>query len=175
MGYFKEIFDAELFRILEAFKIAVKERNKDSYTSLTIFSDSESAILRILNDELGPRQALTAEIIKIAEKLTEKGVNIFIRWVPSHLNIEGNERADSLAKKAANQLKNARIHGYCSFSHINQLVKREKLNDTRYWLLKKQEKRQNQLNLRFKLKINSSLRVNKEIFSVKKQLLNRFF
>lgn len=66
LGYFKEIFDAELFRILEAFKTAVKEKRKNSYRSLTIFSDSQTAILRVSNDNLGPGQALAVEIIRIA-------------------------------------------------------------------------------------------------------------
>jgi len=175
LGRSKEIFDAELFGLLEAFKIAIKEKRKKDFKSLTIFSDSQTAILRILNDELGPGQALAKEIIRTAEKLSSKGVQIFIRWVPSHINIQGNEEADSLAKKAANQPKNILIDGYSSFSYINRLVQKEKLKETRNWLLEKQEKRQKQLNQRFTLENDASLRVNKEIFATRKQLSNRFF
>ena len=175
LGYCKEIYDAELFGILEALKIAIKERRKYGYTAITIFSDSQSAILRASNDELGPGQVLAINIIKTAKQLTDEGVNVTMRWVPSHINIEGNERADVLAKKAANKQKNSRIDGYSSFSHINRLIKREKLENTRQWLLKKQEKRQVHLNHRFELKKNSSLKTNKEIFQVKKQLSSRFF
>ena len=103
--YSKEAFDAELFGILEAFRIAVKEEKKNSYTSLTIFSDSQAAFLRLQDDKIGPEQTLAAETIRIAEKLTDKGIQIFIRWVPSHINVEGNKKADFLAKKAANQPK----------------------------------------------------------------------
>ena len=74
LGYSKEAFDAELFEILEAFKIAVKEEKRNSYTSLTIFSDSQTAILRLLDDKIGPGQTLAAETIRIAEKLTDKGI-----------------------------------------------------------------------------------------------------
>ena len=175
LGHLKETFDAELFGILEALKIAVKEKKRESFTTLTIFSDSETAIKRIQNDELGPGQAIAKEIIQLAQKFINEGISVFIRWVPGHMNIEGNEKADYSAKKAANQSKNAFIDGYCSFSHINRLIKRQKSEDTRKWLLNKQEKRYISINQRFKLDLNSSLRANKEIFTIQKGLSSRFF
>ena len=128
---FKEIFNAELFTILEAFKIAIKVRRKNNYISLTIFSDSQTAILRILKDKLSPRQTLAVEIIRIAKMIIDKGVKVFIRWVLSHINIKGNEKADFLAKKAVNQLKFLLINGYSFFSYINWLIRKEKLEKTR--------------------------------------------
>ena len=61
----KEIYDVKLFVILEVLKIAVKEREKETYNFLTIFSDLQTTISRILNNELRPEQVLTIEIIKI--------------------------------------------------------------------------------------------------------------
>ena len=107
--------------------------------------------------------------------LKEEGVEIFIRWVPSHINIEGNRKADFQAKKAANQPKNALVDGYSLFSYINRLIHKDKPENTRNWLLKKQGIRQKPLNQRFILENNTSLRANKEIFLVKKQLSSRFF
>ena len=40
LGHSKEIFDAELFGLLEALKIAVKEKRKKDFRVLTIFLDS---------------------------------------------------------------------------------------------------------------------------------------
>ena len=107
--------------------------------------------------------------------LKEEGVEIFIRQVPSHINIEGNRKADFQAKKAANQPKNALVDGYSLFSYINRLIHKDKPENTRNWLLKKQGIRQKPLNQRFILENNTSLRANKEIFLVKKQLSSRFF
>jgi hypothetical protein len=53
-----------------------------------------------------------------------------IRWVPSYSGIEGNEKADILAKKAANQPKSAQVDRYSSFSYIQRLVRRQKALDT---------------------------------------------
>jgi ribonuclease HI len=52
------------------------------------------------------------------EKLQDKGIQTSIRWVPSHIGIEGNEKANLLAKKAAKQPKNALVDEYSSFSYI---------------------------------------------------------
>ena len=166
LGHSKEIFNAELFAILETFKIAEKEKKRKSFTTLTIFSDSETAIKRIQNDKLGSEQAIAKEIIQIAERLNRENTSIFIRWTPSHANIERNKKADNFAKKVTNQAKSAFIDGYCFFSHINRLIKRQKSEDTRKWLLNKQEKHQIPINQRFKLDSNSSLKANKEIFIV---------
>jgi ribonuclease HI len=141
IGYAKEVFDAELIGILEALKIAVKVRKQRNYSQLTIFSDSQLAIQRILNDKLGLGQALAIEIIAITEELKEKDVLTTIRWVPSHFGIEGNEKADLLAKKAANQPNNAQIEGYSSFSYIQRLVQRQKALDTQQWLFNTQKQR----------------------------------
>ena len=46
LGHSKEIFDAELLAISEALKIAVKEKRKNRFQVLTIFSDSKTAIKR---------------------------------------------------------------------------------------------------------------------------------
>ena len=87
-------------------KIAVKERKEKTYNFLTIFSDLQTTIFRILNDELSSVQVLTIEIIKIVQNLSKKGIQIFIRWVLSHTKIEKNERTDSLVKKVTKLLKN---------------------------------------------------------------------
>ena len=64
------------------------------YTRVTIFSDSQAALRRAQGDHLGPGQAIAIEIIAKARELTRKKVKVTLKWVPSHIGIEGNERAD---------------------------------------------------------------------------------
>jgi ribonuclease HI len=64
------------------------------------------------------------------KELKEKDVLTIIRWILSYFGIEGNEKADLLAKKAANQPKNAQIDDYSFFSYIQRLIKRQKALNT---------------------------------------------
>jgi hypothetical protein len=141
---------------------------------LTIFSDSQPAIQRTLNDKLGPGQALAIEIIAITEELKEKGVLTIIRWVLSHFGIKGNEKADLLAKKAANQPKHTQIDDYSSFSYIQRLVQRQKVLDTQQWLFDTQKQRLKH-HKEFQEKPISSLTTNRAIFQATKRLSSRFF
>jgi RNase H len=145
-----------------------------NYDCLTIFLDSQVAIKRTLNDNLGPRQALAVEIITIAKWLKEKDIQVSIRWVPSHSGIEGNEKADLLAKKTSKQPKSAQIDDYSFFNYIQNLVKRQKALETQEWLFNTQKqwlKHQDE----FQEMPNSSLTANKVIFQARKRLSSRFF
>ncbi|GFT38611.1 probable RNA-directed DNA polymerase from transposon BS [Trichonephila clavipes] len=63
---------------------------------LVIFSDSKSAIEAIRNGETN----ISCDIITLLEQLHNKRKPCILQWIPAHVNIEGNECADSLAKEA---------------------------------------------------------------------------
>jgi len=105
-----EIVDIELYAIylsiIEARELIERDRQKK--TSIWIFSDSNSAIQKIqrlqkylttdyllyrLNHLLGPL------FITNINPTTGSNININIAWIPSHIGIEGNEKADFLAKE----------------------------------------------------------------------------
>ena len=68
--------------------------------NIVIYSDSLSAITAIEN--FSTRQ-LTRQIVEILDEhaiLKSLQVNITIAWIPSHVDIRGNEMADKLAKAA---------------------------------------------------------------------------
>ena len=59
----------------------------------TIFSDSRSALLALRSDSsLSPILAKTKELIRRAEK---DNIIIDLCWVPGHVNVRGNEKADA--------------------------------------------------------------------------------
>ena len=87
--------NAALEKIEETFK---NEPNKIQDT--VIFSDSLSCLesLKSQNFENSSNRDLT---ININSFLEDYNITLFIQWIPSHCNIPGNERADTLAKKGA--------------------------------------------------------------------------
>jgi hypothetical protein len=52
----------------------------------------------------------------------QKDLKLHITWVPSHIGIPGNERADTLASKGAT-LKNVDIHVLQDFTALKQKIK----------------------------------------------------
>ena len=73
--------------------------------TVTIFSDAQAAIRRMVSDEPGPGQQYAIQARKYIEALqrARPGITIEIRWCPAHKGIIGNEKADERAKAAAGQ------------------------------------------------------------------------
>ena len=82
LGKNKEVFDAEVFAILQAVKtFNAKGDEKQNYT---VFSDSQAAIFRVRHDDCGPAQALARAVVDFSYELQQRGNSITIRWTPSH-------------------------------------------------------------------------------------------
>ncbi|GFY26226.1 RNase H domain-containing protein [Trichonephila clavipes] len=90
-------FTSELVAIREA--LILYQQNPHviySTEGLVIFSDSKLAIEAIRNGETN----ISCDIITLLEQLRNKRKSCILQWIPAHVNIEGNECADSLAKEA---------------------------------------------------------------------------
>ena len=87
------VFTAELMAILYALKIAEVIQNK-----CVIYSDSRSAV-EALKHYNHPHQ-LVKQIKVFYNILYQKGIDVQICWLPAHVGIGGNEKADNAAKRA---------------------------------------------------------------------------
>ena len=99
LGDNKEVFDTEVFAILQALKVF--DERRQSGRECMIFSDCQPAIQRARSDQPGPGQCWARAIIVVASRLVARDNTIDIRWTPAHRGIKGNEAADSMAKEAA--------------------------------------------------------------------------
>ena len=117
-----EVFDAELFAIEKAFKLALNQISLFT-KDIWIFSDSQAAIQRIQKSSLNAEQSHILAIKSWAKKIkTKHQINIHLNWVPGHMNIKGNELADQATKKRT-ELQKISTEKYISLSFIKRKIK----------------------------------------------------
>ena len=98
LGGGQEAYDAEVAAIVYGLQLHGRDDRGRNYT---IFTDSVAAMKRARGDAPGPGQEMAVRAIEIAERLVRQGNTVTIRWTPAHKGVEGNERADQVAKEAA--------------------------------------------------------------------------
>ena len=141
LGQNKEIFDAELWGISEAVKVAEQKCLAQQYVLINIFCDSQLAInrLKVIDNKAG--QALKAQIYQKVKQLIRQGHEVSICWVPSHCKIEGNDRADQAAKEAA-QGDRIWTAKWTSLTHLKRQITDEKKAQLRAWHEQKTKERE---------------------------------
>ena len=92
-------FDAELSAVARAIEVSVHEATPG--THVRVFTDSQAAMRRVLNDSPGPGQQDAVRCILGARRLCQRGAMVSIHWVPGHSGVIGNEIADQWAGDAA--------------------------------------------------------------------------
>ena len=93
-----EVFDAELFAIEKAFKIAW-ENKQLNINKVWIFSNNQAAIKRLKNTSLKAGQYYIQTIRKWAKKFQNIAIQLQLEWVPGHMNIKENELINKVIKK----------------------------------------------------------------------------
>lgn len=93
LGCWPTVFQAEIFAILECADICLKRRYKNA--NICICSDSKAALNALKSNVYTSK--LVWECTMLLQQLSCRNkVNLY--WVPGHCGIEGNEKADQLAK-----------------------------------------------------------------------------
>jgi len=139
LGQQREAFDAEMYAMSEAMKIADEMAKKKEVTRVMVFTDSQPTSRRIQSDEPEPGQVLALRTINWTDALARKKIHVEYRWVPAHKGIERNEEADQQATKAAykhcgsyTETRNPLpfLH-YVSFSHVSQRLTEVKWEESK--------------------------------------------
>ena len=128
LGSHMEVFDAELFALGKAFKIAFNQISLFT-KDIWIFSDSQAAIQRLQKSSLNAGQCHILAIENwIAKIKTKHQINIHLSWVPGHMNITGNEKADQAAKKET-EMQQTSAEKYVSLSFVKKKIKESALSE----------------------------------------------
>ncbi|GFW72210.1 RNase H domain-containing protein [Trichonephila clavipes] len=98
-GLIASNFTSELLAIKEALILYSTHLELSGTTEgLAIFSDTRAALKAISKGDTN----ITSAINVLLESLHCRGKCCLLQWIPAHVNIEGSERADSLAKEGKN-------------------------------------------------------------------------
>ena len=100
---------------LTALHLAVKQlgNHRDCLTG-RIYTDSQAAAKAIDRPRRQSGQTIIKDILESIDELTLKYMHMYVEiiWIPGHAEIEGNECADTEAKRAATDLTLSRPHNY---------------------------------------------------------------
>ncbi|XP_063590245.1 uncharacterized protein LOC134767129 [Penaeus indicus] len=108
---------------LYAIKLAFRHAVYTTHSTIHIFTDSLSAIQTIKKNQATDNLKLVTTILFHIQQLEEQGKTLSLWWIPSHVNISGNESADAAAK---NSLCFSTINGHItpSLSRLKKQVRR---------------------------------------------------
>lgn len=133
MGENKDSFDAELWAISDALEISIKETRNGNPLKITIFTDSQAALAKIIDSKakIGG-DTIRALIQENAHEIKSSGHTLILRWVLSQSKIPGNKKADASAKDIAH--KRGRQTDYpSSLTFIKTELRKTKLAELVLW------------------------------------------
>ena len=93
-------FRAELTALLSALQ-HLRDHPAHTQLPVVICTDSESALAALREGPMGQKTPLGASVWGALASLDGPARRVHLQWVPSHCGVDGNERADAVAKEAA--------------------------------------------------------------------------
>ena len=101
-GAFRSIMGAELFGIDKGMTWSLLHKELLSTNKIVILTDSRSGIEALMSSTPKHQSYLVDSIKRKAKYLKDDNMEITIQWCPSHVGLEGNTEADTIAGHAHN-------------------------------------------------------------------------
>ena len=125
------------------------------------------------NDSIGPGQCWARAIQLLTNDLAERGCTLTVKWVPSHVEVEGNELADTMAKCAATSAvygdaASSREAEVVSMSHMRRRTTDARTVQTARWVAERTRERRSYIPRR-------RAGVRKALMGEKKSLASRYY
>ena len=128
------IFTAEVLAIKKALDLFHEHSEK---SNVLVCIDSQAAIRALSSPAVEPEEAVGATLDTIY-KLQSDGSSVTLAWIPSHVGIPGNEKADTLASAACQDPNTAGLQHPLSASEQFSVYKKKWKADLKNHLNKKE-------------------------------------
>jgi len=168
MGCNQEAYDAECAAIARALEEATKRQTVPS--RVTIFTDAQAAIRRMVSEDPGPGQkyAILARQHIATLRRTRPDITIEIRWCPAHKGVTGNEKADEWAKLAAEKPDARGVEALPrSLAHLKREISERKWTEAHQWARSRSNKE--------KYKMPAKQKPDGTVAGSSKRLASRFY
>ncbi|XP_063370300.1 uncharacterized protein LOC134658545 [Cydia amplana] len=117
------VYQAELLAICRATRVILSRKE----STFGVYSDSMAALQTVTNHCcLHPLAVETRENLRFIS-LQNKIITLF--WIKAHAGLEGNERADQLAKAAATGSKKKPDYDLCPISYVKRSIRMTTLDE----------------------------------------------
>ena len=107
MGELAEVYNAEMLALLRGLETVIKFQQETPNTNrrhmrIILFADNTASVTAIMKEDPRSSQQILQTFVEttIVFLNVNRRVTIEISWVPGHMGIEGNNRADALVKEA---------------------------------------------------------------------------
>ncbi|XP_063628220.1 ribonuclease H-like [Cydia splendana] len=120
---YSTVYQAELLALCKATGEIIRHKAK----SFGVYSDSMAALQTVKNS-----QCLHPLAVEARENLRTsylQGKAVHLHWIKAHAGLEGNERADQLAKEAAENSKRKPDYELCPVSFVKRSIRRDTLDE----------------------------------------------
>ena len=113
---------------LEGVTLAIEHASRIAIAgqSFHVYSDNQAGLYRLRTPSDKPGQDCQIRAIAAAKQIVAKGASITLNWVPGHTDIEGNEDADRLAKRATKEQPSTER---TSLAMLGLWIKKTKMNE----------------------------------------------
>ena len=104
---------------------------------IVIHTDSKSAMQALQIRNIKDNKKLITQIHVLIRQLTQQNKHITLNWIPSHIGIEGNDKADTLAKQT-NNINQVQLHIQPTLQQIknktNRISKKSLIDNVNLWV-----------------------------------------
>lgn len=104
LGSKAEIYDAEILGLCGGLEAALTSPMVGQVSGIHMFTENLNVAQKAGTIPNGSSQAGFARFKEMAKRWVQQGKRTTVQWVPSHMGIQGNEKAGIEAKKYANIL-----------------------------------------------------------------------